>query len=516
MHVTNKGRVLSLALAAVFAAGSLLALDIDKLPPDNWAVPSSRAGIRTTMTDATSPRAFIGLTPCRIVDTRGNGAPIQGGTFGVNQIRTWALSGKCGIPTGADAVSLNLTVTGTGANPFGFATLWPTGATQPTASNINWSAAGQTIANAVIVPLGTSGSVNVISGNAGTDMVLDVNGYFSAALGTPQNFFTLNNNSSLWTLNTFNAATGCSGLCGILAQTSSGNAFEGDSFQTSGLNHAVSGFNASTTNNSAGVFGVSGSAAGSVLSFFPVGVRGESDTGNGVIGITAGASSIGVRGDRVDSGGATLTSGILGGSAGVVFTGGLSGSGTKAFVEPHPTDATKMIRYVSLEGPEAGTYFRGTAQTVGGRAVIQVPESFRMVTDSDGLTVQLTATGGRFAQMVVESSDLNQIVVLSNRDVTFHYLAQGVRRAYKNIEVITDNLNFAPESPSDRMPISLSADERQRLIDNGTYNPDGSVNMKTADSAGWTKAWAAREEAARKSAEAAVAAKKAQIQRQQE
>src|SRR5206468_3709001 len=166
MHVTNKGRVLSLALAAVFAAGSLLALNIDKLPPDNWTVPSARAGIRTTMTDATSPRAFIGLTPCRIVDTRGNGAPIQGGAFGVNQIRTWALSGKCGIPSGADAVSLNLTVTGTGANPFGFATLWPTGATQPTASNINWSAAGQTIANAVIVPLGTSGSVNVISGNA--------------------------------------------------------------------------------------------------------------------------------------------------------------------------------------------------------------------------------------------------------------------------------------------------------------------------------------------------------------
>ena len=38
-------------------------------------------------------------------------------------------------------------------------------------------------------------------------------------------------------------------------------------------------------------------------------------------------------------------------------------TGTKSFVEPHPTDPTKVIRYVSLEGPEAGTYFRGRASS---------------------------------------------------------------------------------------------------------------------------------------------------------
>jgi len=30
-------------------------------------------------------------------------------------------------------------------------------------------------------------------------------------------------------------------------------------------------------------------------------------------------------------------------------------TGTKNFIEPHPTDASKKIRYVSLEGPEAGS-----------------------------------------------------------------------------------------------------------------------------------------------------------------
>jgi hypothetical protein len=51
--------------------------------------------------------------------------------------------------------------------------------------------------------------------------------------------------------------------------------------------------------------------------------------------------------------------------------------------------SSKVIRYMALEGPEAGTYFRGTAGTSGKKAVIEVPESFRIVTDEEGLTVPL-------------------------------------------------------------------------------------------------------------------------------
>lgn len=35
------------------------------------------------------------------------------------------------------------------------------------------------------------------------------------------------------------------------------------------------------------------------------------------------------------------------------------GFGVKYFVEPHPEKADMVIRYISLEGREAGTYFRG-------------------------------------------------------------------------------------------------------------------------------------------------------------
>ena len=40
--------------------------------------------------------------------------------------------------------------------------------------------------------------------------------------------------------------------------------------------------------------------------------------------------------------------------------------GIKSFVQPHPADASKEIRFVCLEGNESGTYFRGSGRVVGG------------------------------------------------------------------------------------------------------------------------------------------------------
>jgi hypothetical protein len=542
MHVTNKGRVLSLALAAVFAAGSLLALDIDKLPPDNWTVPSARAGIRTTMTDATSPRPFIGLVPCRIVDTRGNGAPIQGGAFSANQIRTWALSGKCGIPTGADAVSLNLTVTGTGAHPFGFATLWPTGQAQPTASNINWSAAGQTIANAVIVPLGTSGSVNVIAGNAGTDFVLDVNGYFSDVLGTPSNYFQLTTNSGGYTAFLQNLSTTCGGACGIYQSVGSGIAgyftnsnataatsqrglqgvivatgtgntgMLGEADGTTGVTYGVEGLNFSNASGAAGVYGVIGNPAfSSTVLNITAGVTGiGGPTGGGVqAGVMGAGTSRGVTGYQCNPG--CGSGGIVGASAtaGLHSFGDITAGGTKSFVEPHPSDASRQIVYIALEGGEAGTYFRGRGRFVRGQAVISVPEDFRLVTESEGLTVQITPMG-RMAQVGVVNADLNSISAESSRDVEFSYLVHGFRRGFTDRQPIQDNTIFVPSSPNaimDKWPEKI----QKTLIDVGIYNPDGTVNMKTAEQMGWAKAW--QDQAAAAAATAAAASSAAAAQR---
>ena len=45
-------------------------------------------------------------------------------------------------------------------------------------STVNY-VAGQTIANAAIVPAGTGGGVTVIAGVSGTDLIIDINGYFA-------------------------------------------------------------------------------------------------------------------------------------------------------------------------------------------------------------------------------------------------------------------------------------------------------------------------------------------------
>ena len=182
------------------------------------------------------------------------------------------------------------------------------------------------------------------------------------------------------------------------------------------------------------------------------------------------------------------------------MTGDYGGTGAKYFVEPHPTDSAKVIHYISLEGGEAGTYTRGTDQTVDGFATIKVPEDFRMVTEEDGMTVQLTPVG-TLAMMAVVSQDLDSIVVRSSRDVKFHYMINGVRRGYKNFQPVGDGPEFMPAGQTDRIPAGLSAELKHRLVANGTYNADGSVNMETAEKMGWKKIWQEKAEATARAAQ---------------
>src|ERR1700687_5190389 len=56
-------------------------------------------------------------------------------------------------------------------------TAWPTGQTKPLVASLN-DPTGTVLANAVIVPAGTGGAVDVFTTDA-TDLVIDVNGYFA-------------------------------------------------------------------------------------------------------------------------------------------------------------------------------------------------------------------------------------------------------------------------------------------------------------------------------------------------
>lgn len=140
---------------------------------------------------AAGPFQYHSLTPCRLADTR-NPTGAQGGPALVGQgtPRTFPIQNVCGVPIGAAAVSIN--VTAVGPNGQGFLTLWPTGITQPTVSNLNFQAGVPALANGAIVPLGTYSAtvpydLSVYSrivgpgpGETGGTMhlVLDVTGYF--------------------------------------------------------------------------------------------------------------------------------------------------------------------------------------------------------------------------------------------------------------------------------------------------------------------------------------------------
>jgi Chaperone of endosialidase len=129
---------------------------------------------------AAGETVFVGVTPCRAVDTRGNGfaGPFGPPSLPASVPRDFPLAGQCGIPAAAQAVSLNVTATNT-QGP-GFLLLYPQGGAQPLVSTLNY-VAGETVANAAIVPLG-AGGVTVVAGVSGTELILDVNGYFTDSL----------------------------------------------------------------------------------------------------------------------------------------------------------------------------------------------------------------------------------------------------------------------------------------------------------------------------------------------
>ena len=128
----------------------------------------------------------------------------------------------------------------------------------------------------------------------------------------------------------------------------------------------------------------------------------------------------------------------IGGAGGVTVTGNFTVTGgTKNFAMVDPANSEKAIYYAALEGPEAGTYYRGTSKTVDGEVVIDLPGYFSRATEPEKLTVQLTALGG-WSQLYVASKASDKLVIRvapGSPDVEFDYLVQGVRLGYKDFQV---------------------------------------------------------------------------------
>jgi hypothetical protein len=118
---------------------------------------------------------------------------------------------------------------------------------------------------------------------------------------------------------------------------------------------------------------------------------------------------------------------------------GILSNGTKSFIQQHPTDARKSIIYASLEGGEAGTYYRGSAQLQNGAAVIELPEHFSLVTEEEGLTVQVTPRqdcNGLYVAEVTTSRIVVRELQGGTSNARFDFFVNGVRAGYKDFQVL--------------------------------------------------------------------------------
>lgn len=130
---------------------------------------------------------YVPLAPQRICDTRpGNPSNLSGPDAQCNNkpisagkslvVYVSGLSGLDSVPSGATAVVLNVTMVDPSINAY--MTVYP-GGTLPTASNLN-GAAGKIVANRVITPVSSSGTVDIYS-SADVNVTVDVSGYFSSS-----------------------------------------------------------------------------------------------------------------------------------------------------------------------------------------------------------------------------------------------------------------------------------------------------------------------------------------------
>ncbi|HEX3784023.1 MAG TPA: PKD domain-containing protein [Pseudonocardiaceae bacterium] len=132
----------------------------------------STGATRTASQQITVGEAFTDVGTQRVLDTRnGTGAPTgkvgPGGRLVVHV-----------DDASPSATSVAIDVTATDATTNSFLTVYADGTPMPTLSSVNFGA-GQTIRNLITVPIGTDGDIDIVNNAGSTDVVADVEGYYS-------------------------------------------------------------------------------------------------------------------------------------------------------------------------------------------------------------------------------------------------------------------------------------------------------------------------------------------------
>jgi len=147
-------------------------------------------GYVTNSSSSTTGSLFTAIPPNRIMDTRGSlgGHP---GTLGAGQSLTLTVSGTGTtpnqIPTNATSVMVNITAVSPSAGSYLEA--WPTGSTMPAAGTISITG-GVSSSHGSIVALGTNGTISIYNAVGTTNLLVEIDGYFTSATSTAGSYYT--------------------------------------------------------------------------------------------------------------------------------------------------------------------------------------------------------------------------------------------------------------------------------------------------------------------------------------
>jgi hypothetical protein len=146
----------------------------------------------SALTSTSRGSSFFGVPPQRVLDTRngiGEASAVSGGKFAPLDSRTFTIAGIAALPNNVESVVLNITaVSPTGT---GWVTAYPDNTTRPDASNLNLNP-GKDGSNLAVVKVGSNGKIRLFVAEAGTHLIVDVFGYFKAAVGAEGRTTTIN------------------------------------------------------------------------------------------------------------------------------------------------------------------------------------------------------------------------------------------------------------------------------------------------------------------------------------
>ena len=330
--------------------------------------------------------SFVAITPCRLMDTRG-GAFNGTGTFAPGQIASGATltidvqattglptePAPCGIiPAIAEAYSFNITVVPHAAGAVDYITVWPDGSSKPFVATLN-DPQGANAANAAIIAAGTpTGAIQIYnSGPSATDVVIDMNGYFTAPTDGSSN--TAIGLGSLYSI-TSGAGNTASGAWALAyTTTGSNNTASGNNAlynDTTGNNNTANGYQAlfdnisGADNTASGYEALQANTTGSnnmasgdqALTSNTTGVQNTADGSQSLFSNTTGTRSTAI-------GYAALPNNLIGGSnIGLGYEAGLNILGSNNIDIGNPGTAADGVEdngEIRIGTNQANTYIAG-------------------------------------------------------------------------------------------------------------------------------------------------------------